>query len=139
MNQYQDCIIFLLAKANQGAQGLFKKKLKSYGLTPVQHLILEALWNEDRLTAGDIVKRLVLDHATVSGVVDRMSDSGWIVKEIDREDKRYIRVHLSKKARKLKDSLIHERERSNEELLENLSLEEKLLLKRLLRDLQPET
>jgi DNA-binding MarR family transcriptional regulator len=68
-----------------------------------------------------------------------MSDSGWIVKEIDREDKRYIRVHLSKKARKLKDSLIHERERANEELLENLSLEEKLLLKRLLRDLQPET
>ena len=59
MKTYDDCIIFLLAKAYQKAHGEFKKRLHTYGLTPIQHLILEALWVEDGLSAGDIGKLLV--------------------------------------------------------------------------------
>ena len=40
MAQYEDCIIFLLAKAYQKAHGNFKQHLLPYGITPVQHLIL---------------------------------------------------------------------------------------------------
>ena len=36
MKNYDDCIIFLLAKAYQKAHGNFKKRLNSYGLTPIQ-------------------------------------------------------------------------------------------------------
>jgi hypothetical protein len=61
MKTYDDCIIFLLAKAYQKAHGDFKKRLQSYGLTPIQHLILEVLWGEDGLSATDIGKKLVLD------------------------------------------------------------------------------
>ncbi len=56
MKTYDDCIIFLLAKAYQKAHGNFKKRLHTYGLTPIQHLILEALWREDGLSTGDIGK-----------------------------------------------------------------------------------
>ena len=41
MKTYDDCIIFLLAKAYQRAHGDFKRKLQSYGVTPIQHLILD--------------------------------------------------------------------------------------------------
>ncbi len=133
MHQYDDCIIFLLAKAYQGAQGLFKKRLKSYNLTPVQHLILEALWEEDGLSAGEIGKRLVLDHATVSGVLDRMAEGGWIVKETDQADKRFLRVYLSTKAHEIRSQLTSIRQEANEEILADLTFEEKVLLKRLLR------
>ena len=136
MDQYEDCIIFLLAKAYQGAQGLFKKKLKPYGLTPVQHLILEALWEEDGQTAGDIGKKLILDHATVSGVLDRMMDGGWITKETDEADKRFLRVYLSDRAQELKPSLIRAREEANKEILANMTLEEKIVLKRLLKEMK---
>ena len=37
-----DCMIFLLAKAYQRAHGLFKQYLTLYGLTNLQHLVLEA-------------------------------------------------------------------------------------------------
>ncbi len=135
MVEYNDCIIFLLAKAYQKAHGNFKRRLYSYGLTPVQHLILEALWAKEGVSAGDIGKQLVLDSATLSGVLDRMAEAGWIVKRTDAEDKRFIRVYLSEKAREQKDSLINERKHINDEILSALSLEEKVLLKRLLRDL----
>lgn len=135
MFEYNDCIIFLLAKAYQKAHGNFKKRLHSYGLTPVQHLILEALWQEEGLSAGDIGKRLVLDSATLSGVLDRMAEAGWVIKKTDHDDKRFLRVYLADRARELKDSLVEERKQINEEVLGCLSLEEKVLLKRLLRDL----
>jgi DNA-binding MarR family transcriptional regulator len=136
MARYEDCIMFLLAKAYQRAQGVVKKRVNSFGLTAIQHLFIEALWEEDELTAGDIGDRLILDHATVSGVLDRMEEGGWISKKTDPEDKRFIRVYLSDKARELGPTLFKERELANEEILAQLTQEEKVLLKRLLRTIR---
>jgi DNA-binding MarR family transcriptional regulator len=136
MAQYKDCIIFLLAKAYQKAHGNFKQHLLPYEITPVQHLILEALWEEEGLTATEIAKRLVLDNATLSGILERMSENGWILKETDEADKRFIRIYLTDKAKELKPFILAEREKSNEEILDNLNIEEKVLLKRLLKDIR---
>ena len=136
MDQFEDCIIFQLAKAYQKAHGLFKKRILPYGLTPIQHLILEALWMQDGIPAKDIGKRLVLDRATLSGVLDRMSSGGWITKRQDPQDKRTLRISLTDKGRDLKPSLAMERNQANEELLNGLNLEETILLKRLLKDIQ---
>lgn len=136
MTQYEDCIIFLLAKAYQKAHGHFKKRLHGSGLTPVQHLVLEALWAEEGLSAGDIGKKLMLDSATLSGILERMAEKGWIVKSTDEVDKRFIRIYLADRAKDMKTLLIEEREQANVKILVALSLEEKVLLKRLLRDLR---
>ena len=136
MEKFEDCIIFQLAKAYQKAHGLFKKRLLPYGLTPIQHLILEALWLEDGILQKDVGTRLVLDRATLSGVLDRMVAGGWITKGQDPEDKRSLRICLTNKGKDLKPRLSRERNQANEELMGGLNLEEKVLLKRLLKDLQ---
>jgi len=136
MKNYDDCIIFLLAKAYQKAHGDFKKRLQSYGLTPIQHLILEVLWGQDGLSASDIGKKLVLDGATLSGVLDRMAAGGWILKESDTEDKRVLRIYLTPRSKELKPKLSETRDQTNENLLKPFSIEEKVLLKRFLRDMQ---
>ena len=136
MKTYDDCIIFLLAKAYQKAHGDFKQRIQSYGLTPIQHLILEVLWGEDGLSATDIGKKLVLDGATLSGVLDRLAVGGWILKESDTEDKRVLRNYLTPKSKELKPKLSEARDQTNEDLLKTFSIEEKVLLKRLLRDMQ---
>ena len=133
---YEDCIVFLLAKAYQKAHANFKKRLVAYGLTPIQHLILETLWQEDGQSAGDIGKKLVLDAATLSGVLDRLAVGGWIQKESDPDDKRIIRIYLTEKVRGLRPKLSEERIQANAEIMRNLTLEEKVLLKRLLRDVE---
>ena len=136
MDSYQDCIVFLLAKAYQKAHGNLKKRLHSYGLTPIQFLTLEALVEEDGISAGEIGKRLVLDNATLSGVLDRLSDRGWVEKQTDLHDKRLLRIFLTDKSKGLQAELAEEREQANAEILHSLSIEEKVLLKRLLRDVQ---
>ncbi len=136
---YADCIVFLLAKAYQKSQNDLKLRLKPYGLTSVQALILEVLMEEDGLTAGDIGRRLVLDNATVSGVLDRLAEGGWIEKQVDSNDKRILRIYLAPKTKTKSAELIRMRDLANTSILSGFSTEEKIILKRLLRDFLPPT
>ncbi len=130
-----ECMVFLLGKAYQKAHSNFKKRLKPYGLTNMQHLVLEGLWYKDGMTATEISKLLRLDKATLSGVLERMVDTGWVIKEADPEDGRVHKLYTSGKANDLKEQLIQERQFSNREILGRFSTEERVILKRLLRDL----
>ena len=130
-----DCAIFLLAKAYQKAHAMFKKRLAPYGITSLQHLVLEGLWHLDGPTASELSKILILDKATLSGVLDRMNEAGWIEKRQDENDKRIIRLYPSDKADELKESLVGERKKTNDEILAPFSYEEQILLKRFLKDM----
>lgn len=130
-----DCTIFMLAKAYQKAHGRFKELLKPYNLTNLQHLVLEGLWYQQGMTAAELGKLLVLDKATLSGVLDRLLDSGWIRKARDPDDGRVLRLSTTPKAEALKEELIDLRRKANEELLAGFNPEEKVVFKRLLRDL----
>ncbi len=135
MLPYEDCLIFLLAKAYQRAHSAFKMKLAPFGITPVQHLILAVLGEEDFLSSAEISARVAMDGATLSGVLDRMTEAGLIKREENPQDRRSIRVSLSPKARRMREGLADQRKSINEELTARFSLEEKILLKRMLKDL----
>ena len=130
-----ECMVFLLGKAYQKAHSGFKKQLKKYGLTNMQHLVLEGLWYDEGMTAAELCKLLIMDKATASGILDRMADTGWIVKKQNPDDGRVQQLYTSEKANQLKDKLINERKTANKNILKKFTLEEQLLLKRLLRDL----
>jgi len=136
MNYYDDCILFLLAKAYQRVHGLFKNRLKKYGLTPVQELVLLAIYENEGVSAGDIVSRLVLDHATLSGIMDRLADGGWISKKTGAKDRRFLQIYLTPKTKELMDDIVRERDELQGEIMGSLKLEERLLLMRMLKDLR---
>jgi DNA-binding MarR family transcriptional regulator len=130
-----DCAIFLLAKAYQMAHGRFQEMLRPYALTNLQHLVLEGLWYTEGQTAAELGKLLVLDKATLSGVLDRMREAGWLTKRPDPQDRRVVRLFTTPKAEERKEELITLRRKANAQLLAGFSLEEQVLLKRLLKDL----
>lgn len=134
-NNIPDCTFFFLAKAHQKAHGLLKKKLAPYGLTNMQHLILEGIWYQKGATAAELGKLLILDKATLSGIIDRLEDGGWIEKRPDKTDKRVFRLYPSGKANTLKDELIEVRKKGNDRLLSDFTMEETIIFKRLLRSL----
>jgi len=130
-----ECMVFLLGKAYQKAHSDFNKRLRPYGLTNMQHLVLEGLWYQPGMTATELSKLLILDKATLSGVLERMTETGWIIKNPDPEDKRVQRIFPSEQANRLKPELIEKRKESNEDILELFSPEERILFKRFLRDM----
>ena len=134
MISYSENIVFLIAKAHQRAQSALKAQLQVFGLTPMQCLFMEPLWEEEGLSVGDIGRRLALDTATLAGVLDRMVNAGWVLRETDAADGRVARVYLTPKARTAIPDLAAAIERANNGLLNHFSLEEKLLYKRFLRE-----
>ncbi len=136
MAEYDECLVFLLAKAYQKAHGLLKKKLLPSGLTPVQHLILAVLRDDGILSPAEICERTVMDSATLSGVLDRMAEAGLVKKEENPEDRRSIRVSITSRAKTLMEQLGDQRKAVSDDLTRVLSLEERLLLKRMLKDLK---
>ena len=136
MAAYSEDIIFLLTKANQKVQGNYKKRLSNHGLTPVQNLILETLWEKEGQSAGEISKKLLLDNATLSGVLDRMAGTGWIEKQTDNADRRFLRIYPTSKAIEMKNKLQEERSAVNDNVLADFSSEEKVMLKQMLKSLQ---
>jgi DNA-binding MarR family transcriptional regulator len=136
MISFRDNIVFLLAKAHQRSQGVLKGYLQTFGLTPMQCLFMESLWEEDGLSVGEIGRLISLDTATLAGILDRMVTAGWVRRETDPDDGRVARVYLSDKARAAIGDLAGSIERTNNELLSNFTPEEKILFKRFLRDVK---
>ena len=80
--------------------------------------------------------RLVLDSATVSGILDRMEKDKWILKNISPNDGRLLQIYLTERAHKIKDEMWSEIQASHQEALRPLKLEEKILFERFLKDMR---
>jgi DNA-binding MarR family transcriptional regulator len=126
------CFVFLLAKAYQKGHSLVQKRLQPYGVTNNQYVVLEALWQQEGLTAVELGQMLTIDKATLTGILDRMAESDLLVKKHDRQDKRLIRLYPSERSKGFKETLIGERQKANEELLSGFTPEERVLLRRFL-------
>ena len=129
-----DSKTFLVAKAYQRAHGELKKRLIPFKITNMQHMVLEALWYAEGATAAELGRLLILDKATLSGVLERMLENGWIEKKQDPEDRRLYPLFPSGKANRLKGELMNARKDADEKIQGKLSSEERILLTRLLRD-----
>jgi DNA-binding MarR family transcriptional regulator len=133
-----DCFTFMLAKAYQRAHGHFRRALEPYGITNIQHAVLEALWVRDGQTATELGQMLQLDKATLSGVLARMDQAEWVERRPDPADGRVVRLFPSPRAATLKDELIAVRERSDREILSRFGADEQAQLKSYLTALMKE-
>lgn len=136
MIRYQDVILFILSKANQKVYGMFKSRLLPYGLTPMQALVLHALYEEEGLSAGELGKRLSLDSATLSGVLDRMAENGWVIKSAVEADRRVLNIQLTDKSRQCRDKFLKDTTEVDQEVLAAFSAEERQLFIRMLKDIR---
>jgi DNA-binding MarR family transcriptional regulator len=105
MDRIEDCISFLVGKAAQQVTRRAREKLAVYGVTPVQYAVLKVLWDEDGQSGSELGSRLVLDSATVTGVVDRLEASGHLERRSDKDDRRIHRLFLTSKGKGLSGPL----------------------------------
>lgn len=105
MEKIDDCISFLSGKAAQSVARLTRERLAPHGITPVQYGVLQALWEHDGLSAAELCSRLVIDSATVTGVVDRLEKLELLERRPDPTDRRINRLFLTRKGHGRRASL----------------------------------
>ena len=62
--------------------------LRPLGLAPAQFLVLQELWSARALTQRDLVRRCVVEQATMAATLKRMERDGLITREPHPDDHR---------------------------------------------------
>ncbi len=96
-------------------------KCKEYDLTLEQFRVLKQLYPEERLSNGELCKRVDKSPANVTRIVDRLVRKGFVDRVENSQDRRGIHIGLTKSGAKKADRTNTELEKHEVELTSVLS------------------
>ena len=96
-------LCFPLYAAARNVTGLYTQWLKPLGLTYTQYIVFLVLWEKDEISVTEIGEKLMLDNGTLSPLLKKMEQAGYIERRRCREDERIVEIKLTEKGRALQE------------------------------------
>jgi DNA-binding MarR family transcriptional regulator len=123
---------FLLRKANQRHRAIFGKMM-SPKLAPAQFAAMAKLRTHGPLHQNELGRLVAMDSATITGVVNRLVQRGWVVSRTSEDDARVRVIDLSDEGREALDKMLPRAQAISAATLCPLSEDEAMILCNLLR------
>jgi DNA-binding MarR family transcriptional regulator len=79
----------------------FAEELGDLGIGPGQFPLMMALFHHDGITQEELTGIVHVDKATTARGVKKLEDLGFLTREVDPDDHRAYRLHLTKKSEDL--------------------------------------
>ena len=79
--------------------------LKPLGITYTQYIVLLVLWESGSATVGDLCRRLYLDNGTITPLLKKMEDCGYISRSRSKQDERVVAVTVTSKGWELRQQV----------------------------------
>ena len=98
-----DQLCFPLYAASRNVISLYTPWLKPLGLTYTQYIVFLVLWEKDGYSVGELCEKLMLDNGTLSPLLKKLEQAGYIVRQRSREDERVVVVSLTEAGKALQD------------------------------------
>lgn len=105
---FPDCLYYLLTRASLVATSLLKKDLAAAGVghvKPAFLAVLLVLWEADGLQAAEVARLAGLEPSTTTGLLDRLEQLKLLERRADPEDRRAVRIYLTRGAAKLEKTV----------------------------------
>ncbi len=80
--------------------------LKELNLTYTQYLVMMVLWEHESVSSRELAECLHLDYGTLTPVLRRLDQAGYLTRERAAEDERLLTLTLTEKGRALKDGAV---------------------------------
>ncbi|MFD3584619.1 MarR family winged helix-turn-helix transcriptional regulator [Streptomyces sp. NPDC058683] len=80
--------------------------LRETGLYPGQELLMMRLWGQGEQRQADLVKTLGLDPSTVTKMLQRLEQSGFVSRSPSPDDRRAVLVNTTRAGRALRDRVL---------------------------------
>ena len=81
--------------------------LKDLDLTYTQYITMMVMWEKEEVSSRDLAECLHLDYGTLTPVLKRLEQTGYITRERSAEDERLLTLKLTGEGRKLKEKAVH--------------------------------
>ncbi|MCB1616694.1 MAG: MarR family transcriptional regulator [Pseudomonadales bacterium] len=90
-----DEVLIALRRVIRATDIFSRHLMKSSGLTAPQLLVMQTIRNESRTTGSALAKRVSVSQATLTTILDRLENKGYINRERSENDKRKVMVSLT--------------------------------------------
>ena len=88
-------VCFALAAASRSVIGLYRPVLAPMGLTHPQYLVMLSLWERSPRTLTDVADALYLEPATLSPLLKRLEQAGYLTRRRSTDDERALSIELT--------------------------------------------
>ena len=96
-------LCFPLYAAARNVTGLYTPLLKPLGLTYTQYIVLLVLWEKDGVSVTEIGEKLMLDNGTLSPLLKKLEQEGYIERRRSVVDDRVVEIYLTEEGRALQE------------------------------------
>ncbi len=86
---------------------LYTPHFKPLGITYTQYIVFLVLWEKDGISVGELCRKLYLDSGTVTPLLKKMEEHGFIQRRRSAADERVVTVTLTEKGRALQQQAAH--------------------------------
>jgi DNA-binding MarR family transcriptional regulator len=100
-------VCFALYAASRTTTQAYRVLLDPWDLTYPQYLALVTLWSDGDQTVSGLGEALQLDSGTLSPMLARMENAGYVTRERRADDERVVTVSLTPRGREMRDELAH--------------------------------
>jgi len=130
-----DAISFIISRTYSRMKNLFLKKLRKYGITLEQWVLLAQLSEKEGISPTDLSLVSLRDKPYTTRLIDKLAENGFIFKEESKVDKRSSLIYLTQQGAEIKKEIIPVADKINEWLVENMDEKEVKSLKVLLHQM----
>ncbi len=126
---------YLLGQANHALYKDFDSHVRAAGLSSIEWRVLATLHDSDPITVSELAREVLAKQPTVTKLVQRMADQGWVSLLADAGDQRRTLVAASTAGKRLVRPLLEKARSHESEMLRTLASSEQAALKKLLAKL----
>lgn len=94
-----DRLGFLLHDAGRLMRKRFEHHSSRYGLSSAQWRLLVRVFKEEGIAQARLAELLEIEPISVSRLIDRMQEAGWIERRTDDADRRVRSIYLTERSR----------------------------------------
>jgi DNA-binding MarR family transcriptional regulator len=136
LNTLKECPYYLISRVGLLVTAALKKEFASSGVgqvKPAYLCVLMSLWRADGLKVIELSKKAGLEPSTMTGLLDRMERDELVARAADLNDRRVLRINLTKTGRQVRDPVLKVVERVITEVFDGIPQEDISQTKNLLR------
>jgi MarR family transcriptional regulator, organic hydroperoxide resistance regulator len=95
-------LCFTIYACSREITKLYRPFLERLGLTYPQYLVMLVLWEHQSCTVKELGDRLFLDSGTLTPLLKRLQEAGFVTRTRSLEDERKVEIRLTDKGNALK-------------------------------------
>jgi MarR family transcriptional regulator, lower aerobic nicotinate degradation pathway regulator len=126
---------YLLGQANHALYKDFDAHVRAAGLSSAEWRVLATLHDSEPLTVSQLAHEVLSKQPTLTKLVQRMAEQGWVTLHAHASDQRCTLVAATAAGRRLVKPLVGQAKQQEARMLRSLAATEKVALRKLLEKL----